>query len=106
MSHKPSDEFQVLREDFDRLRKDVSELADSLRQAGREQATAARQKTRDSLNDARERLRGSAQAASECGRDYYEQIGHRVGNHPLGSLLTAVGVGFVLAKMLDRREQR
>ena len=31
MSQKPSDEFQVLREDFDRLRKDVSELADSLR---------------------------------------------------------------------------
>jgi ElaB/YqjD/DUF883 family membrane-anchored ribosome-binding protein len=106
MSQTPADDFKALREDFDRLRKDVGELADSLKQAGREQAEAARQRSRESLNGARDRLRDSAQTASERSREYYEQLEHRVGDHPLSSLVTAFGVGFILAKLLDRGDRR
>ena len=106
MSQTPTDDFKALREDFDRLRKDVGELADSLKDVGREQAAAAGQRARENLNGARERLRDSARAATGQGREYYEQLEHRVGDHPLSSLVTAFGVGFVLARLLDRGDRR
>jgi ElaB/YqjD/DUF883 family membrane-anchored ribosome-binding protein len=106
MNQTPADDFKALREDFDRLRRDVGELADSLKQAGREQAAATKQHSRETLDGARDRLRDSAQAATERGREYYEQVEHRVGDHPWSSLVTAFGVGFILAKLLDRGDRR
>lgn len=106
MSKTPAEEFQALREDFDQLRKDVGDLADSLKQAGREQAAAARQHTRDSYNAARDRLRESAQNATDLGRDYRERMERSVGDYPLSSLLTAFGVGFVLATLRHPGDRR
>jgi ElaB/YqjD/DUF883 family membrane-anchored ribosome-binding protein len=101
MSESPKDDLNALREDFDKLREDVGKLTETLKQLGLDRAHGAQDRVNERLDEARERLRERVDTAGQRGRAYYDQVEGRVGEHPLGSLLTAFGVGFVIAKLLD-----
>lgn len=101
MNETPKDDIKTLREDFNKLREDMAKLTDTLKQIGGDRAHAAQEHLNDRLDDARERLRARVDSTGQRGREYYDQLEGRVGEHPLTSLLTAFGVGFVLAKLFD-----
>ncbi|MEJ2629785.1 MAG: hypothetical protein P8011_06495 [Acidihalobacter sp.] len=101
MSESPKDDLDALREDFNKLREDVGKLTDTLKQLGLDRAHGAQEHLNERLDEARERLRERVDTAGQRGRAYYDQLEGRVGEHPFSSLLTAFGVGFVIAKLLD-----
>ncbi|WP_455384159.1 DUF883 family protein [Acidihalobacter prosperus] len=101
MSESPKDDLNALREDFDKLREDVGKLTETLKQLGLDRAHGTQERINERLDEARERLRERVDAAGQRGRAYYDQVEGRVGEHPLSSLLTAFGIGFVIAKLLD-----
>lgn len=73
-----------LKADIDTLRKDFSTVADTLKQLSTEQA--------------RESVARVRQHAEKTTRQIEEEIQKR----PITGMVTAFGVGFILAKLLDR----
>lgn len=96
-------EMQSLRADLAKLREDLAGIAGALKDAGHEKAQGARESLADLLSSVREELRGALGQARDAGKKSVETVGHEIEQRPLTSLLTAFGVGFVLAKLLDRR---
>jgi ElaB/YqjD/DUF883 family membrane-anchored ribosome-binding protein len=94
-------EIRQLREDFATLQADVSELAGALREAGLGRAEEARDSAAERLRARRERVEEQLRAARSRGREALGDFEETVGGHPLGSLATAFGAGFVLAKLMD-----
>lgn len=101
MSESPKDDLSVLREDFNKLREDVGKLTETLKQLGLDRAHGAQERLNERIGEAREKLRDRVDNAEQRGRAYYDQLENSVGERPLTSLLTAFGVGFVIAKLLD-----
>ena len=90
-----------LKADLDTLRSDIGEVAGALRDLGAERWHGARDSAEDELRRAREVLERRADEARARGREARDAAERQVSEHPLGSLLTAFGVGFALAKLLD-----
>lgn len=73
-------EIEALKADLASLRSDISRLTGA---------------ARDDISD-------FAGSARDRGQKMEEGFEKRIGEHPWSSLLTAIGVGFVLAKVMDR----
>lgn len=101
MNDSPKDDLNALRQDFDKLREDVGKLTETLKQLGLDRAHSTQEHLNERVNEARERLRERVDYAGKRSRAYYDDLEDRVGDHPLSSLLTAFGIGFVIAKLLD-----
>lgn len=101
MSNSPQDEIKNLREDFDKLREGMNTITEMLKKFSEDRAHTAKEHLDERLGEAREHLRERVDGAGERSRAYYDQLEGRVGDHPLGSLLTAFGIGFIIAKLLD-----
>ena len=98
-----SREMESLREDLAKLREDFAGVAEALKDAGHKKAEGAREGLADLLSSVREEIKGALDQARDKGKKSVENVGHQIEERPLTSLLTAFGVGFVLAKLLDRR---
>ncbi|MEO5375304.1 MAG: hypothetical protein H7840_13685 [Alphaproteobacteria bacterium] len=88
-------EIDTLRTDIGALRDDIGKLVGSashLASAG--------------LRDGAERARASAEGLLEKGRDGAELLGKQVEQHPIASLVAALGVGVVIGRMLDHHVDR
>ncbi|MFB6259704.1 MAG: DUF883 domain-containing protein, partial [Thiohalorhabdaceae bacterium] len=60
----------------------------------------------DELDERRQDLRRAMGAARDRGRRAEDEFEEQVNEHPWGSLLAALGVGFILAKVMDRGDRR
>lgn len=85
-------DMENLRGDIDDLRADLSAVAATLKNLGMEQGREAVDKAKE-VRDKTRRQASAAQAKLE------EEIEAR----PLTSVLGAFGIGFVIGRMLDRR---
>lgn len=81
-----------LKEDLASLRSDVRQLADSLKSTSASHLRSGA----DSARASADRFRGQAREAARSAESEIEA-------HPLTSVFTAFGIGFVLGKLLDRR---
>ena len=93
------EELQVLKDDLSKLRGDVADLVGVLKALGLEQVDATRESVEDELQAQRERLRALLARARERGRGAADELEQHVNEHPVGSLLTAFGIGYILAKL-------
>ena len=98
-----SREMETLRADLAKLRADFAGVTDALKEAGQKKAETAREGLADLLKSLRDELGGVLDQARDKGKRSVETVGHQIEERPLASLLTAFGVGFILAKLLDRR---
>lgn len=97
------EELQVLKDDISRLRKDVSDMTGILKNLGMEKLDETRETLEDELKAQREKLRLLLAQARERGRSAADDLEQHVSDHPLGSLLTAFGIGYLLAKLSGGR---
>ena len=81
-----------LREDFDKLSDDVAALMTSLKEMGVARGREAVDRTRRAGDD----LRADARAMED-------RAEREIGAHPLTSVLTSFGLGFLIGMLLDRR---
>ena len=89
-------ELNQLKSDMTELRGDMAALLRTLKEAGIDQG-------QDVYNRVYERARHAREAVREQADEAYSAIGREVEEHPLTSVLTAFGTGFVVGMLLDRR---
>jgi ElaB/YqjD/DUF883 family membrane-anchored ribosome-binding protein len=93
-------ELEQMRKDMAALRADVAELGKALKNAGAHKAESVKDSLGEEIRKGREALREKLNEAQARGHDLKDGLEDRVENHPYTSLLTALGVGFVLAKLM------
>jgi ElaB/YqjD/DUF883 family membrane-anchored ribosome-binding protein len=97
MANNVDQEINQLKSDMAGLREDMASLVDTMKEAGME-------KGRQYYDSAYERARHAGEAVSERAREAYSGFGKEVEDHPMASVLTAFGTGFVVGMLLDRRQ--
>jgi len=100
------EEIDALKADLANLRSDISDLTGAVRDMGYSKADEWRSAFEDEVNERREDVRRAMGAAQDRGRRAEDEFERRVGEHPWGSLLAALGVGFLLATFMGRGERR
>ncbi len=105
MGDKPFDqELEALRGDLATLRADLAGVAKALEESGRRRAEAAKTILADLLGPWEEELRGALGTIADLGEGSAKAVSQKVEQRPLLSLLAAFGAGFLLGKILDRRQ--
>ena len=99
-------EIDALKADLSNLRSDISDLAGAMRDMGYSKAGEWRSAFEDEVDERREDFRRAMGSARDRGRRAEADFERRVGEHPWGSLLAALGLGFLAAKLLGRGERR
>ncbi|MDT8408131.1 MAG: hypothetical protein RQ741_00900 [Wenzhouxiangellaceae bacterium] len=84
-------ELQELREEFASLKSDITDI-------GKTVAQLARSKT----SEGRERVRNVANQSREQARETWSAFEAEVEERPMTSLAIALGIGFLMGKLLDR----
>ena len=100
------EEIDALKADLANLRSDIADLAGVMRDTGYAKAGEWRSAFEDEVSGRREDFRRAMGSARERGRRAEADFEHRVGEHPWISLLGALGLGFLAAKLLERGERR
>lgn len=99
------DELKQLRADLATLQSDVAELVGTLKNLGVSRVEGMKNSLEDEIHNRREELRRRLNEARSTGRravdETVEGLEKGIGQHPLSSLLTAFGLGFVIAKLMD-----
>lgn len=90
-----------LKADMDAVRSDLADLTRAFRDIGAERLQGTRDSVEEELRRAREALGRRAEEARLRGREVRDAGERQVAEHPYGALLTALGAGFLLAKLLD-----
>ena len=94
---------EELREEFEALRNEVTEVLSMLKEQGKEGAEKITDKVEAELEEYKEKAREGLEAAYEQGGEGLEEIGERIRKNPVASLLIAFGAGYVISKILDKR---
>jgi ElaB/YqjD/DUF883 family membrane-anchored ribosome-binding protein len=95
-------ELKELREEFASLKSDVSEIGKSLSKMAKDTASESRHKIRDAAEEGRERLSNAAQRSGQQVRRGWDSFENEIEDRPMTSLAVALGLGFILGKLLDR----
>ena len=103
VAHTVQDEMQVLKDDVAKLRSDVADLVGMLKDLGLSKVNETRENLGEELREQREKLRAEFNRAKERGKSAVDEVGQQVGMHPLGSLLTAFGIGYIIARLSGGR---
>jgi len=94
-------ELDALKADIAQLRVDIAGLTSAVRSEATDKAQKTKADTQERLRGVWEDLESKLDDVLEQGRSTVGDVEARVGQHPTGSLLTAFGVGFIVAKLLD-----
>ncbi len=108
--NKVQAELKQLKDDLGKVRSEVADLMSALKDLGVNKAENVKQSIEDEVRARREELRRLAsQARSGSAKvmdDAVEGLEERVEQHPVGSILTAFSLGFIVAKFMDSGARR
>lgn len=99
---KANQAAEDLREEFETLRKEVTEMMELLKEKGSVYAEELGEKMEEKLETYQEKAQESAEAVYEKGSEGVEEIAGRVRKNPLLSLGIAFGVGYVISRLMDQ----
>lgn len=97
------EELQVLKDDVAKLREDIEDLVGLLRDLGLQKVDETRGTLEEELQLQREKLQALLNRARERGKSAAEDIEQQMTEHPLGTLMTAFGIGYIIAKLSGGR---
>lgn len=92
----------ALEEEMARLRADIASLAETLRDLAKEVASDTVDAVKEKLGQASGEVRDVASRAKEKAASAADSAEDTVKEHPLASVLIALGLGFLLAQLLRR----
>lgn len=96
-------ELDHLKAEMTKLRADFASVADALKSTGKAEAASIKESASEFVESAEEemkRLLGILRAKS---KKSVEAVEHGVADHPFVALIAAFGVGFLIAKLTDRK---
>jgi ElaB/YqjD/DUF883 family membrane-anchored ribosome-binding protein len=94
-------ELDALKADIAQLRGDIAALTAAVRDEASDKVHKTKAETEERVRGAWADLEEKLDEVLEQGRSTVGDLETRVGQHPTGSLLTAFGVGFIVAKLLE-----
>ena len=97
--------MEQLRADLATLRSDVADLAKALKTAGANKADSVKDSVEEELRRYRDVLREKMDDAKSKGYEAKDKMDEQIATHPYTSLLTAFGVGYILAKLMHIGER-
>lgn len=94
------EELLALKEDLARLQEDVTGLTSRIRENATEQIEGTQSAIREDIRNAREKLKAKIAHARGRGRRAVEEVEETISERPFTSIAAAVGIGFVIAKLM------
>ncbi len=89
-----------LREEFEALRTQVSDLLAELQSRSKEKTTRFADRLDSELGDYQDKAREKLQDVYDLGSEGLNEVGERIRRQPVASLLVAFGAGYVLSRLL------
>lgn len=96
-------ELDNLRSEMAKLRADFAGVAEALKGAGRAKAGEVKEDAAEFVEGAEEEIKRILGIVRAKGKKSVEAVEHKVADHPFIALLAAFGIGFVVAKIIDRK---
>lgn len=107
MADRPfEEEIESLKSDIAHLRSDVAELTNAIRGSTSDKAYEMKAQLQERIDATREQVRRKLREARERSSKTLDDVEETIGEHPIGSIATAVGVGFLIAKLMDLGARR
>lgn len=101
-----NDELAAIKKDMQQLKADLAELLAAMKTRGQTKAETLGQDAINTLHEAidtlNKRVNAAKEGVSDQTRATVEQAEQVIERHPIASLLTAFGIGFVLAKLFSK----
>ncbi|MEJ2061415.1 MAG: hypothetical protein P8Y64_13165 [Gammaproteobacteria bacterium] len=94
-------ELDALKSDIAQLRQDIAGLTGAVRDVASDKVQDTKAETQERLKGAWEDLEQKLNEVLDQGKATVGTVENQIGQHPAGSVLTAFGVGFIVAKLLD-----
>ncbi|HSH26467.1 MAG TPA: hypothetical protein VK972_01650 [Wenzhouxiangella sp.] len=91
MAASTEKELQELRDEFKQLKEELSGIGKTVRQLAH-----------SATDEGRERLRSAADQTRQQARETWGAFEHEIEQRPMTSIAVALGIGFILGKLLDR----
>jgi ElaB/YqjD/DUF883 family membrane-anchored ribosome-binding protein len=95
-------EFDGLKDELDKLRKQVSSFGEAASEGIQRGSRRARAAAGQALDTASEGLSDAAGEVERRGRQSLDAVEHQIEDRPLISVLVAFGLGVLVGKLLDR----
>jgi ElaB/YqjD/DUF883 family membrane-anchored ribosome-binding protein len=94
-------ELDAIKADIAQLRLDIGGLTDVLKGAAADKIDDTKSRAQQTTQDAWADLESKLDEVLQQGRAGIDNVEDEIRQHPTGSLLTAFGLGFIIAKLLD-----
>jgi ElaB/YqjD/DUF883 family membrane-anchored ribosome-binding protein len=94
-------ELDALKHDIAQLRKDIGGLTDAVKTVASDKVNATKSRTRERASSAVEEIESKLEELLGQGSSKMHDAEQKIADHPGASLLTAFGIGFVIAKLMD-----
>jgi ElaB/YqjD/DUF883 family membrane-anchored ribosome-binding protein len=95
-------DIEDLARQIQELQSDLAGLADTIKAIGSEQVDHASDMFSEAVENAKSSVRMTAAEARERGEQIAEDVESAITRNPLGAVLIAAGIGFLIAKLLRR----
>lgn len=94
-------ELDALKADIAQLRKDISGLTAAVKEVASQKASSTKENAQQRVQGAWEDIERKLDEVLNQGQATVGDIEDRITQHPAGSMLTAFGLGFIIAKLMD-----
>lgn len=84
-------DLKELRNEYASLKSDLAKMSDTISKLAH-----------DGMDEGRDRLRGAARQSRKQARETLSAVEHEIEERPVTTMAIALGVGFVLGKLLSR----
>ena len=99
-------EMDALKADIAKLREDIVGLSGAVKDAAGENVAGAKARAEESVHKAWVDIEKRLESILNEGKATFNKAEQKVEEHPMGSVLTAFGIGFIIAKLLDVGSRR
>jgi len=94
-------ELNTLKEDIAKLRVDVADLGTALKDVAADKARNAKSRLAEGADELSASMRERLDEARQKGREVMDGLEEQISGHPMGSIITAFGVGFIIASLMN-----
>lgn len=94
-------ELDALKADIAQLRKDITGLTAAVKEVASEKVANTKADAQERVQGAWDDIERKLDDVLNQGRAAVGDIEDRITKHPAGSMLTAFGLGFIIAKLMD-----
>jgi ElaB/YqjD/DUF883 family membrane-anchored ribosome-binding protein len=94
-------EMDALKADIAKLREDIVSLTSAVKDTASENVAGAKARAEERVHQTWADIERRLEDLLDEGKTTFNKAEQQVGEHPVGSVLTAFGVGFIIAKLLD-----